>query len=212
MLNFGSALSKACGDRNAWIYLSGDLGMGKTTLVRGFLQSLGYKERVKSPTYALVESYEVEGKIIFHFDFYRIDQPLDLMQLGLEEYFTDATICLVEWPDRFMSVLPTPDIRISIIREFQKNETPVGNRPLSKLDILFECKAGERPEAQFTLGVNEHRKRERNAAIEQKITFRKRSNKTEQLDTNPEFFGSTRQLNIQSQTPRGDAIMESLYV
>ncbi len=163
MLNFGSALSKSCGDRNAWIYLSGDLGMGKTTLVRGFLQSLGYKERVKSPTYALVEPYEVEGKIIFHFDFYRIDQPLDLMQLGLEEYFTDATICLVEWPDRFMSVLPTPDIRISIIREFQKSETPVGNR-------------------------------------------------TEQLDDNPEFFGSTRQLNIQSQTPRGDAIMESLYV
>jgi tRNA threonylcarbamoyladenosine biosynthesis protein TsaE len=112
MLRFGQALAKACAQKGAWIYLIGDLGAGKTTLVRGFLQGLGYTERVKSPTYTLVEPYTIDNKPIYHFDLYRIHTPLELQHLGLEEYFTQSAICLVEWADRFLPYLPPPDICI----------------------------------------------------------------------------------------------------
>lgn len=124
MLVFGQKLAKTCGEKGAWIYLSGELGAGKTTLVRGFLQGLGYEGRVKSPTYTLVEPYEIycehtpdqksfRGQV-YHFDFYRISKAAELMHLGLEEYFTYTAICLVEWPDNFTHQLPAPDILIRI--------------------------------------------------------------------------------------------------
>jgi tRNA threonylcarbamoyladenosine biosynthesis protein TsaE len=113
MRRVGCTLAKSCDPLTGiWIYLSGELGAGKTTFVRGFLQGLGLSEteRVKSPTYTLLESYEIQGKAIYHFDFYRIKTPLELTYLGLEEYFTPSNICLVEWPDDFMNQLPIPDI------------------------------------------------------------------------------------------------------
>jgi tRNA threonylcarbamoyladenosine biosynthesis protein TsaE len=110
MLALGQTLAKTCGSQGAWIYLCGELGAGKTTLVRGFLQGLGYQGRVKSPTYTLVEPYELNNISLYHFDFYRISQPAELTYLGLEEYFTCSAICLVEWPDHFMDLLPVPDI------------------------------------------------------------------------------------------------------
>lgn len=122
MLRFGQALAKAC-KKGVWIYLIGDLGAGKTTLVRGFLQGLGYTERVKSPTYTLVEPYTIDNTSVYHFDLYRIHTPLELQHLGLEEYFTQSAICLVEWADRFLPYLPPPDIGIFLTAQLSSAPT-----------------------------------------------------------------------------------------
>ncbi len=114
MLALGGKLARACGGSGAWIYLSGELGAGKTTLVRGFMRELGYSDRVKSPTYTLVESYDIGEHRIHHFDFYRINTAEDIMMMGLEEYFTEDALCVVEWPEHAQSALPMPDIVVSI--------------------------------------------------------------------------------------------------
>lgn len=117
-LAFGQALAEACGGQNAWIYLSGRLGAGKTTLIRGFLRALGYQGRVKSPTYTLVEPYEISvGShvcYIYHFDFYRINQVEELAFMGIEEYFQAGNGCLVEWPEHASWILPTADVMVEM--------------------------------------------------------------------------------------------------
>jgi tRNA threonylcarbamoyladenosine biosynthesis protein TsaE len=91
------------------IFLSGSLGAGKTTFVRGFLKGLGFKGRVKSPTFTLVEEYFLEGKKIYHFDFYRVHDPEELAYIGLRDYFEDS-IVFVEWPEYASVFLPSPDL------------------------------------------------------------------------------------------------------
>lgn len=107
---FGARLAQAGapGDR---IYLQGDLGAGKTTLVRGFLREKGYKDIVKSPTYTLIESYPLQP-IVHHFDFYRVNDPGELEAIGLRDYLDEVAICLVEWPERGMPILPVPDLTV----------------------------------------------------------------------------------------------------
>lgn len=114
-LAFGAALGLALlpGALPALLVsLEGDLGAGKTTLVRGLLRGLGYGNRVKSPTYNLVEVHPVSGLNFYHFDFYRFNHPEEYLEAGLDEYFGSQGVCLVEWPDKAGDYLPTPDLRV----------------------------------------------------------------------------------------------------
>lgn len=97
------------------IFLQGTLGAGKTTFTRGVLRGLGYAGKVKSPTYTLVEPYEIAGRFIYHFDLYRLNTADELKQLGVEEYFSPSTICLVEWPEKGGTWLPKPDLVCDLI-------------------------------------------------------------------------------------------------
>jgi len=96
------------------VYLQGDLGAGKTTLVRGILRALGYEGRVKSPTYTLVESYVLSKYTLQHYDLYRMIDPREWLDAGFRDDCNDASLCLVEWPEKAAGLLPPPDVRIRL--------------------------------------------------------------------------------------------------
>ena len=104
------------------IFLIGELGAGKTTLCKGILRGLGHKGVVKSPTYNIVETYEISGFLIFHFDFYQISHPKELSNIGIQEYLdTNNGVSIIEWPEKMISFLPDPDLEI-ILNHSENNK------------------------------------------------------------------------------------------
>lgn len=96
------------------VYLQGDLGAGKTTLVRGILRALGYEGRVKSPTYTLVESYELSRFVLQHYDLYRMIDPREWLDAGFRDDCNASTLCIVEWPEKAGALMPRPDMEIRL--------------------------------------------------------------------------------------------------
>lgn len=143
MQTLGKKLAAVC-PQSAVIFFHGNLGAGKTTLIRGFLRGLQYTGHVRSPTFTLLEPYTADGKQIYHFDLYRLYEAAELEFIGIRDYFNDNAICLLEWPEKGQDYLPNPDLIITI--EFMSNGRSVeflsrsqkGDTILSQLKIKNE--------------------------------------------------------------------------
>lgn len=121
------------------IFLNGQLGAGKTTLVRAILNALGHTGITKSPTYTLVESYNLHKMLIHHFDLYRLADPAELEFIGIRDYFTPATVCIFEWPEKGHGYLPMADLEITLVLDHQhrtagiRAKTEVGKQVLTAI-------------------------------------------------------------------------------
>jgi len=113
MLAFGGPLADRLSSGGV-VYLSGDLGVGKTTLVRGLLRAMGFEGRVKSPSYGLIETYELDDLTVHHLDLYRLSHGEEITYLGLEDLFDGPTLMLVEWPEKGRGYLPEATMTIHI--------------------------------------------------------------------------------------------------
>ena len=131
----GAALGRAA-TQGGWIYLHGDLGAGKTTLVRGLLRGLGHTGAVKSPTYTLVEPYELAGLAVYHLDLYRLGDPEELEWIGIREIFAPGNLCLVEWPERGRGVLPEADLLLELEYAGEGRRLRAEGRTARGLEVL----------------------------------------------------------------------------
>ena len=113
------------------IFLHGDLGAGKTTLVRGVLRGLHYDGRVKSPTYTLVESYQASSLYLYHFDLYRFNDEREWLDAGFNELFNTDNICLVEWPERAGKLLPPADVDIYLAEQGEGRSVIVASEKIA---------------------------------------------------------------------------------
>ena len=112
--SFAVALARNPAVRHAYLELLGPLGAGKTTFVRHLLRALGVSGRVKSPTYTVLEPYELPGLVVSHFDFYRFTDPREWLDAGFRDVFAEPGLKLAEWPDKAQGLLPVPDVRLHI--------------------------------------------------------------------------------------------------
>ena len=110
------------------LHLTGDLGTGKTTLVRGLLRALGVHGAVKSPTYTWVEPYELSRLDLYHFDFYRFADRTEWLTSGLREYFRPDAFCIVEWPEKAGSLLPPPDLSVALGYDGESRQARIDSR------------------------------------------------------------------------------------
>ena len=126
-LRLGAALAEGALPGRV-LHLRGELGAGKTTLVRGLLRALGHAGRVKSPTYALVEPYALSRLNLYHFDFYRFKDRSEWMSSGFREHFNPASLCIVEWPERAGDLLSPPDLDLQLAYEGASREATLAAR------------------------------------------------------------------------------------
>lgn len=130
---FAQALAHSPAIKQAFIALHGDLGAGKTTLVRHLLRAMGETGRIKSPTYAVVEPYELPAANVWHFDFYRFADPREWEDAGFRDIFASPGLKLVEWPEKAATMLPVTDLDIALLAESETQRqvtltarTPIG--------------------------------------------------------------------------------------
>jgi tRNA threonylcarbamoyladenosine biosynthesis protein TsaE len=128
-LAFGAQLARELSPGMTF-YLEGDLGAGKTTLVRGMLRALGYGGRVKSPTYTLAESYSLPAFELYHFDLYRLHDPREWLDAGFRDLTDGQAVTLIEWPEKAAGWLPPPDVivRLTIADEAREIECEAASR------------------------------------------------------------------------------------
>lgn len=119
MVAFGELLGRECEAAGKFmcLFLEGDLGAGKTTLSRGILRAFGHVGAVKSPTYTLVEVYELRDRTLCHFDLYRLGDPEELEYMGIRDYFVEKNVCVIEWPERGAGILPKADLIVQLTPE-----------------------------------------------------------------------------------------------
>jgi tRNA threonylcarbamoyladenosine biosynthesis protein TsaE len=109
----GVAIADALGDRASLLALSGELGTGKTTLARGLLRRLGVEGAIRSPTYTLIEPYDLHGRVVYHLDLYRVSDPEELDYMGVRDLLAERALVLVEWPERGGRSMPAPDLALA---------------------------------------------------------------------------------------------------
>lgn len=124
------------------IYLRGDLGAGKTAFVRGCLRATGYRGAVKSPTFTLVEEYALEGRVIYHFDLYRLADPEELEWMGIRDYLRPGAICFIEWPERGEGLLPVADLDVAIAIDGAARHLSIGCGTALGRQVLEQLEAG----------------------------------------------------------------------
>ncbi len=122
------------------VYLNGNLGMGKTTLSRGIIRGYGHTGSVKSPTYTLVEPYQVGSQRIFHFDLYRLADPEELEYLGIRDYFAEPAVRLIEWPEKGEGLLAEADLIVSLSVFGQGREIELQAKSVSGTAMLESLK------------------------------------------------------------------------
>jgi tRNA threonylcarbamoyladenosine biosynthesis protein TsaE len=134
---FATALAAQAGLRRAFIELRGDLGAGKTTLVRHLLRALGVQGRIKSPTYAVVEPYELPGLSVWHFDFYRFSDPREWEDAGFRDIFAGDGLKLAEWPDKAAGCLPPADLVVQLsVMDEQARQVTLSAQTALGVDLL----------------------------------------------------------------------------